>query len=195
MKRLFCILLALTACVCLSAQQRGDKAISVYAGGAFSNAPYTAVQAAGEFNYFVADNFRLSFAVGVPFTSATVVDNLKQNTFGVYFNPNIAYYVKLADRFYLTPELGGGYELGSFKQTYTSTSSVLVNGKYNGYYIYFTPLQIEFKVNSHFAIGVAIGEFYYENFKYKDSSNQIVDKSDTFSFMLNAGNVCCRFYL
>ena len=120
MKRLFCILLALTACVSLSAQQRGDKAISVYAGGAFSNAPYTAVQAAGEFNYFVADNFRLSFAVGVPFTSTTVADNLKQNT---------------------------------------------------------------------------IGEFYYENYKYKDSSNQIVDKSDSFSFTLNSGNVCCRFYL
>lgn len=193
MKRLFCILLALTACVSLSAQQRGDKAISVYAGGAFSNAPYTAVQAAGEFNYFVADNFRLSFAVGVPFTSTTVADNLKQNTFGVYFNPNIAYYVKLTDSFYYTPEIGGGYELGSFKQKYTST--VLVNGKYNGYYLYFAPLYFEFKVNPRFAIGVTIGEFYYENYKYKDSSNQIVDKSDTFSFTLNSGNVSCRFYL
>ena len=193
MKRIVCILLALTACVSLSAQQRGDKAISAFAGATFSNAPYTAVQVAGEFDYFVADNFRLSFAVGVPFTSTTVGDNLKQNTFGVYFNPNIAYYVKLTDNFYYTPEIGGGYELGSYKQKYAST--VLVNGKYNGYYIYFTPLQIEFKVNSHFAIGVAIGEFYYENYKYKDSSNQIVDKSDSFSFYLNAGNVCCRFYL
>ena len=193
MKRLFCILLALTACVSLSAQQRGDKAISVYAGGAFSNAPYTAVQAAGEFNYFVADNFRLSFAVGVPFTSTTVADNLKQNTFGVYFNPNIAYYVKLTDNFYYTPEIGGGYELGSFKQKYTST--VLVNCKYNGYYLYFAPLYFEFKVNPRFAIGVTIGEFYYENYKYKDSSNQIVDKSDSFSFTLNSGNVSCRFYL
>ncbi len=195
MKRIVCILLALTACVSLSAQQRGDKAISAFAGATFSNAPYTLVQAAVGFDYFVADNFRLSFGVGVPFTSATVVDNLKQNSVGVYFNPNIAYYVKLTDNFYYTPEIGGGYELGSFKQTYTSTSSVLVNGKYNGYYIYFTPLQIEFKVNPRFAIGVAIGEFYYENYKYKDSSNQIVDKSDTFSFMLNAGNVSCRFYL
>ena len=183
MKRFFCILLALTACASLSAQQRGDKAISVFAGGSFSNAPYTAVQAAGEFNYFVADNFRLSFAVGVPFTSTTVADNLKQNTFGVYFNPNIAYYVKLTDNFYYTPEIGGGYELGSFKQKYTST--VLVNGKYNGY----------FKVNPRFSIGVAIGEFYYENYQYKDSYNQIVDKSDSFSFNLNSGNVCCRFYL
>jgi len=193
MKRIFCILLALTACVSLSAQQRGDKAISVFAGGSFSNAPYTAVQAAGEFNYFVADNFRLSFAVGVPFTSTTVADNLKQNTFGVYFNPNIAYYVKLTDNFYYTPEIGGGYELGSFKQKYTST--VLVNGKYNGYYLYFAPLYFEFKVNPRFAIGVSIGEFYYENYKYKDSSNQIVDKSDSFSFTLNSGNVSCRFYL
>ena len=195
MKRILCILLALTACVSLSAQQRGDKAISVFAGGAFSNAPYTMVQAAGEFDYFVADNFRLSLAVGVPFTSTTIGDNLKRNSFGVYFNPNIAYYVRLTDNFYYTPEIGGGYELGSFKQKYTSTASVLVNGKYNGYYIYFTPLQIEFKVNSRFSVGVAIGEFYYENYKYKDSSNQIVDKSNSFSFTLNTGNVCCRFYL
>jgi hypothetical protein len=197
MKRIFCILLALTACVSLSAQQRGDKAISAFAGATFSNAPYTSVQVAGEFDYFVADNFRLSFGVGVPFTSTTIgqvgSDKVKSNSFGVYFNPNIAYYVKLADRFYYTPELGGGYELGSYKQKYAST--VLVNGKYNGYYIYFSPLYFEFKVNPRFSIGVAIGEFYYENFKYKDSSNQIVDKSDSFSFNLNSGNVCCRFYL
>lgn len=193
MKRIFCILLALAACVSLSAQQRGDKAISAFAGATFSNAPYTIVQAAVGFDYFVADNFRLSLGVGVPFTSTTIGDNLKQNSVGVYFNPNIAYYVKLADRFYLTPEIGGGYELGSFKQRYAST--VLVNGKYNGYYIYFTPFQIEFKVNPRFSIGVAIGEFYYENYKYKDSSNQIVDKVDSFSFTLNSGNVSCRFYL
>lgn len=193
MKRIFCILLALTACVSLSAQQQGDKAISAFVGATFSNAPYTLVQAAVGFDYFVADNFRLSLGVGVPFTSATIGDNLKQNSVGVYFNPNIAYYVKLADRFYLTPEIGGGYELGSFKQRYAST--VLVNGKYNGYYIYFTPFQIEFKVNPRFSIGVAIGEFYYENYKYKDSSSQIVDKSNSFSFTLNSGNVSCRFYL
>lgn len=193
MKRIICILLALTACVSLSAQQRGDKAVSVFAGANFSNAPHTLVQAAVGFDYFVADNFRLSLGVGIPFISAPIGDNLKQNSVGVYFNPNMTYFIKLADRFYLTPELGGGYDLGSFKQKYAST--ILVNGKYNGYYIYFTPLQIEFKVNSHFAIDVGIGEFYYENYKYKDSSNQIVDKSDTFSFMLNSCNVSCRFYL
>lgn len=193
MKRIFCILLALTACVSLSAQQQGDKAIGAFVGATFSNAPYTLVQAAVGFDYFVADNFRLSLSVGAPFTSATIADNLKQNSVGVYFNPNIAYYVKLADRFYLTPEIGGGYELGSFKQRYAST--VLVNGKYNGYYIYFTPFQIEFKVNPRFSIGVAIGEFYYENYKHKDSSSQIVDKSNSFSFTLNSGNVSCRFYL
>ena len=193
MKRILCILLALTACVSLSAQQRGDKAISVFAGGAFSNAPYTMVQAAGEFDYFVADNFRLSLAVGVPFTSTTIGDNLKRNSFGVYFNPNIAYYVRLTDNFYYTPEIGGGYELGSYKQKMAST--VLVNGKYNGYYLYFTPLYFEIKVNPRFSIGFEIGEFYYENYKYKDGSNQIVDKSNSFSFTLNTGNVCCRFYL
>lgn len=193
MKRIFCILLALSACVSLSAQQRGDKAVSVFAGATFSNAPYTLVQASVGFDYFVADNFRLSLGVGIPFTSGTIGDNLKQNTFGVYFNPNIAYYVKLTDNFYYAPEIGGGYDLGSFKQKYTST--VLVNGKYNGYYLYFDPLCFEFKVNPRFAIGVTIGEFYYENYKYKDSSNQIVDKSDTFSFMLNSCNVSCRFYL
>ena len=193
MKRIFCILLALTACVSLSAQQRGDKAVSVFAGATFSNEPYTLVHAAVGFDYFVADNFRLSLGVGIPFISAPIGDNLKQNSVGVYFNPNIAYYVKLTDNFYYTPEIGGGYELGSFKQKYTST--VLVNGKYNGYYLYFAPLYFEFKVNPRFAISVTIGEFYYENYKNKDSSNQIVDRSDSFSFTLNSGNVCCRFYL
>lgn len=193
MKCILCILLALTACVSLSAQQKGDKAIGTLVGATFSNAPYTMVQAAGEFDYFVADNFRLSFAVGVPFTSTTIADNLKSNSFGVYFNPNIAYYVRLTDNFYYTPEIGGGYELGSYKQKMAST--VLVNGKYNGYYLYFTPLNFEFKVNPRIAISISFGEFYYQDYKYKDSSNQIVDESNTFSFYLNSCNVGCRFYL
>ena len=193
MKRILCILLALTACVSLSAQQKGDKAIGTLVGATFSNAPYTMVQVAAGFDYFVADNFRLSFDVGVPFNSSTIGDNLNRSEFGVYFNPNIAYYVKLADRFYLTPEIGGGYELGSFK--HKIGSNVLVNGKYNGYYLYFTPLNFEFKVNPRIAISISFGEFYYQDHKYKDSSNQIVDESNTFSFYLNSCNVGCKFYL
>ena len=196
MKRILCVLLALTACVSLSAQQQGDKSVSFYAGFNFSTIPSASLNLQAEFGYFVVDNLRTSFAVGLPFSSTVLskvgTENLKQNNIGVYFNPNVAYYFKLADNIYYTPELGVGFELGSFK--YKTPSTVLVNGKYNGFYTYLYPIYFEIRVNARMAIGLALGELYYENFKYRDGAD-VIDRSNYFSFSLNSGSLCWRYYL
>lgn len=197
MRRILCIFLALTACVSLSAQQRGDKSVTLYVGATFSSVPSAGFDIMGQFDYFFLDNTRASLSVGLPFSSTVIgklgADNLKENTVGVYFSPNVAYYVKLGDNFYYTPEIGFGYELGSYRQRAASTT--YVNGRYNGIYAYMYPFYFEVRVNARMAIGIALGELYFENYKYRDGSNQIVDTSKSVSFTLNSGALCWRYYL
>lgn len=46
------------------------------------------------------------------------------------------------------------------------------------------------------ALGIALGELYFESYKYRDaSSNYIVDTSKYFSFSLNSASLCWRYYL
>lgn len=197
MKRILCIVLALTACVSLSAQQQGDKAVAAYAALELSTVPNSNFEILAEFDYFVVDNVRASFAVGMPVASTLIAkvgdEKLKRNTVGVYFNPNVAYYVKLADNIFYTPEIGFAYELGSFKDKYAS--SVLVNGRYNGFYTYLYPIYFEIQVNARMAIGISLGELCYENYNFRDTSNQIVDTVNDFSFRLNSASLCLRYYL
>lgn len=198
MKRIILsIILALTACVSLSAQQQGDKAVAAYVGLDLSTVPNSNFEILAEFDYFVVDNVRASFAVGMPVASRLISkvgdEKLKQNTVGVYFNPNVAYYCKLADNIFYTPELGATFGLGSFKNKFSST--VLEKGRYNGFCIYLYPVYFEIQVNARMAIGVALGELCYENFKFRDTANQIVDRTGDFSFHLNSGSICWRYYL
>lgn len=198
MKRIILsVILALTACVSLSAQQQGDKAVAAYAALNVSTTPSTNFDILAQFDYFVVDNVRASFAVGMPVTSRLIakVDdrNLKRNSVGVYFNPNVAYYCKLADNIYYTPELGFSFELGSFRDRLAST--VLDRGGYNGFSTYLYPIYFEIQVNARMAIGISIGELYYENYKFKNTSNGIVETVSDLSFRLNYGTLCWRYYL
>lgn len=199
MKRILCIVLVLVAAsVSLSAQQQGDKAVAAFAQLELATIPSANFDILAEFDYFVVDNVRASFALGLPVNSRTIgkVDdkNLKRNSVGVYFNPNVAYYFKLADNIYYTPEIGFGYELGSFRDKMAST--VFANGRYNGIYAYLYPIYFEIQVNARMALGIALGELYFESYKYRDaSSNYIVDTSKYFSFSLNSASLCWRYYL
>ncbi len=80
-----------------------------------------------EYGYFVADNLRLTLAMAVPFSSSPVeeVDGkwLKNTAVAFAINPNLAYYVKLADRFYYTPEVGVSFDFGSRKEQLSKSES------------------------------------------------------------------------
>lgn len=62
---------------------------------------------APEFGYFVADRLRLSGSIAYNLTSSG--DTSHALTIG----PSVAYYVRLCDRFYYTPEAGIGFAYAS----------------------------------------------------------------------------------
>ena len=214
MKKLLIALAALFTCVALSAQTKGEKYIAVSAGASFGSETVTAhsasytnteknplasnLSAMGEFGYFVADNVRLALAVGVPFTSSPkskTEDNiwLLNNTIGIQINPNIAYYVKLANNFYYTPEIGFSYEFGSYKEE--MTGSVSMNLKYNGWDVYANILSLEFRVSKKLAIGANVGNISYASLKITEKGSADYIKYGQFKFNLNSASVHIRFYL
>lgn len=113
MKKLFiCVLLLASSLSIVSAQQKGDK----YIGGSLNLATTTSVLGGSssttvefglspEFGYFVADKFRISLNA-----SYSLAYNSNVATHTVAIGPSIAYYVRLADNFYYTPEFFIGFE-------------------------------------------------------------------------------------
>lgn len=112
MKRLFALLLLISFLSINDAfaQKKGDE----YWGGSVSGGIVTifdsdspaaifALTAAPEYGQFFSDNWR--FAIKFSLSNAQVL------AFGATFEPRVAYYVKLADNMYYTPELmvGVGY--------------------------------------------------------------------------------------
>lgn len=212
MKKVLLIAAAILACVTVSAQSRGDKYIAGSLGASFgsqtarsydgayttsqSQPLTTTVSIQAEFGYFVADNLRLALCIGAPFTSTPSQLSgstwLKTNTIGFQINPNIAYYVRLTDRLYYTPEIGFSYEIGSYKED--MTTSTTYNASYNGWDVYANLLALEFQVNPKFAIGVGIGSISYGDVKIKDKSSSAYLSNAQLRFNLNDAAVHARFY-
>lgn len=116
MKRLLFPALALMLCIpTLSAQSKGDK----YVGGIIgitttsisiegSSASQTTFGFAPEFGYFASDRLRIGGSIGYQLTSSD-----GETTHGLTAGPSLAYYVRLCDRFYYTPQLAVGFAFAS----------------------------------------------------------------------------------
>jgi hypothetical protein len=213
MKKSILVVAALFACVVLSAQSKGEKYIAVSVSASFGNETIetydgayttsdsgpltTSVDVMGEFGYFIADNVRLALALGVPYSSTPVTQSgntwLRRNTLGFQINPNIAYYVRLADNFYYTPEIGFSYQFGSYKEDMTASTSRNLN--YNGWSIYANILALEFRVSPKLAIGAGVGSVSYVNGKYSMNGAVEYFKDGQLRFDLNGASVHLRFYL
>lgn len=114
-KLLFCALIAFASCQLATAQERGD----MYVGGIIgvstssissegSSVTTTNFSMAPEFGYFVADRLRISGSLNYGLSSS---DGFTTHT--LVIGPSIAYYVKLCNNFYYTPEFGLGFAYGS----------------------------------------------------------------------------------
>lgn len=114
-KLLFCALFALASCQLAAAQNKGD----MYVGGMIGvsttsissdgiSSTMTKFNLAPEFGYFVADRLRISGSLNYGLSSS---DGLTTHT--LIIGPSIAYYVKLCNNFYYTPEFGLGFAYGS----------------------------------------------------------------------------------
>lgn len=116
MKKLLFPVLALMLCIpTLSAQSKGDK----YVGGIIgitttsisidgSSASQTTFGFAPKFGYFASDKLRIGGSIGYQLISAN-----GETTHGLTAGPSLAYYVRLCDRFYYTPQLAVGFAFAS----------------------------------------------------------------------------------
>lgn len=149
-----------------------------------------------EYGYFVADNWRLTLAMAVPFSSSPVeeVDGKWLNNTAAAFaiNPNVAYYVKLADRFYYTPEVGVSFDFGSRKEQLSKSESYKT--PFWGWNVYANLLALEFRVTNKFAIGAVIGAIGYGNTRFTDKDTDAYLDNSQFTFGLNDSSVHVRFY-
>lgn len=123
MKRVIIGLFAIISVMTAAAQNKGE----MYAGGAIgvgttsnfaggSSATTVSFGLAPEFGYFAAKNFRIGASVAYSLSNNGGV----MHAFEIM--PNMAYYVKMCDKFYYTPGLkfgftlaaGGGYVMPGF---------------------------------------------------------------------------------
>lgn len=116
--------IAALACFGMSAQEWGDMYLGVALGTSngrmvtetssttqTGTSPMnTTFSGQVEFGIFALKNLRVSVGLGVPYARVPKeVDKkvwLYTQTTGFQVNPGLAYYVRLADRFYYTPEVG-----------------------------------------------------------------------------------------
>ena len=148
------------------------------------------------FGYFVANNFRLELCVGAyyekdPREKASSDSWLSNKYKGFRVCPSLSYYVKFADKFYYTPEVGVDFDFG--KYSYDETLSESWNCPYRGYSIYTNLIAFMYRVGPHFALWVSVGELHYTHRNYYDEGNMIY-LGGTTAFNLNNGTIAAHIY-
>ena len=149
-----------------------------------------------EYGYFIANNLRLALALSVPFYSTPTEEYdgkwLKNKITAVAVNPNFAYYVRLAERLYYTPEIGAIFNFCSAKNQLTESKSH--TGTYWGWNAYVNILALEFKVSEKVAIGAIIGGIRYGSVIYNDKATDTKSTVNQLNFGFNNSSVQFRLY-
>lgn len=210
MKKLFLLCLLILS-MNVFAQNKGDKYF--LASGTFSfgqvrtqsfvnNHVYGSVRPMNRylegivgFGYFVANAFRLEFAVSLynekdpteKSGSVWLYDTFK----GILFNPNLSFSVKLADKLYYTPEFGVGLDLGNYG--YQPTYSGNFEYPYRGFSLYVNLLALQYRISEKFGLGMVIGNARFSNCKYYDGDN-VFSEVNQYVFNLNQASINAYFY-
>ena len=213
MKKIVLFSIAMLMSVASFAQKKGD----MYVAGSFATefgsyamsssadgyatsekTPFgTSFEIGGDYAYFVADNVRLGLGASFPFSSSPIekVDGkwLKDKTADFYFSPDVAYYVKLADRFYYTPEIGMLFEWSRIRTqlspSLTESTSISTWGGY------INLLAFEFQVSERFAIGVTVGGIAAYSSVYTYNDSDVKYKMNQFFCDLNNSCLHFRWYI
>lgn len=148
------------------------------------------------FGWFIAKNFRFELALGVSNekqlreqTSATAWLYNRFTSFNV--SPNLSYYVRLADRFYYTPEIGVEFAFGKF--SYEESYSKTWNYPYRCYSFYANLLAFEYRVGPHFGLWVNVGSLNHYRWSYYDDDKMFYSNNSTI-FNLNSCTVAAHIY-
>lgn len=147
------------------------------------------------YGVFVAQQFRLELALSAysqRYPQEETGGVWLNNTYkGLYVAPSLAYYFKLADRFYYAPEIGASLDYGKYSHETTVNSSTTF--PYKGYILYANWLSFQFRVSDHFALGIQAGDLQYSHrmYYYKHKRYYL---SESLGFRWNRGSINALFY-
>lgn len=148
--------------------------------------------------YFVANNFRIELSL-LGYIDSNPIEKsgnvwLKDKYKGLYINPNLSYFVKLAEGFYYTPEVGVSFGWG--KNTYEQSINQSTNYNYTDYVFYANLLAFQCRVSQSFALGIVVGDITYQHRNYNINAN--IDDGhynvNQLAVRLNSGVIFANFY-
>ena len=149
-----------------------------------------------DFGYFIANNLRLSVGISVPLTSKPYgkIDNeWAYSTITLCaINPNIAYYLKLVDRFYYTPEVGVNFHFGGLSQKVKGSQDLSLGCWGVGAYLKFA--SFEFKVTDKIALGLNFGSLSYNSMNVNQKEFKDSLALSSFNFSLNSAEASFKYY-
>ena len=106
-----------------------------------------------EYGYFAADKLRVGFQIGYGYTANA--DDAKSHALTIM--PNVAYYVRLAENFYYTPNFSIGFGLGIIEHNEYSDDNFTMHGLATE----LQPLAVEFRPTKRFAMSVSLCSLQY----------------------------------
>lgn len=159
MKKILLFLFAVASLATATAQTKGDKYVGGIIGVATtsvitkgSSVNTTSFSIAPEFAFFVANKFRIGGAFN--YTLGATQGDV---THSVEFGPELAYYVRLCDKFYYVPSFGFGF-------AYTHVADVSGVGFELGLGLG----SFEFRPTRHFGLAMNLLTFSYAYQHYGD---------------------------
>lgn len=164
----------------------GDHTVNVDTKSKEKTPSSTMVSAGAEFGWFFADNWKLGVNIQYALDSNPYEKNngkwLRQNTNLVFAGPQLAYYLRICDGFFYTPQIAAFGLLGTTKteaQRSTEIKDVF------GYGFELAPGAFEFRPTSHFAFSVSFLSLGYTHTKMKANGQYDHDiKTDTITYDL-----------
>lgn len=159
----------------------------------------TTLGIAAEYGFFAENNLRIGVSFGGSWGSSPIANSIeageKYNLFAVSVNPSLAYYIRLTDNLYYTPELGIALERGTLSEQKSKdkNNSLLAWG----WDAYVHLLSFEFKVSEKIALGATIGSISYGNATFtndNDKNNRSEILIDQFKCSMNESSIYFRFY-
>lgn len=164
----------------------GDHTVNVDTKSKEKTPASTMVSAGAEFGWFFADNWKLGVNIQYALDSNPYEKNngkwLRQNTNLVFAGPQLAYYLKISDGFYYTPQIAA---LGLLGTTKTEAQRISEIKDVFGYGFELAPGAFEFRPTSHFAFSVSFLSLGYTHTKMKANGQYDHDiKTDTITYDL-----------
>lgn len=164
----------------------GDHTVNVDTKSKEKTPASTMVSAGAEFGWFFADNWKLGVNIQYALDSNPYEKNngkwLRQNTNLVFAGPQLAYYLRICDGFFYTPQIAAFGLLGTTKteaQRSTEIKDVF------GYGFELAPGAFEFRPTSHFAFSVSFLSLGYTHTKMKANGQYDHDiKTDSITYNL-----------